>query len=160
MNYTINQKAWYVARVNFKTHKVEYLDNDRDVFYCEGVKGYATKAEAHQRADRYQGDLRNVFIQGPNYGRYRLEDRRSMYQKSFNTTLARFKIMDRFVFQATENQDELAAELRKMLHDFAISNGIWQFSGLSKMKDFIDLCSKYGALSDAEMVRLIYETKE
>ena len=160
MNYTINQKAWYVARVNFKTHKVEYLDNDRDIFYCEGVKGYATKAEAHQRADRYQGDLRNVFIQGPYYGRYRLDDRRSMYQKSFNTTLARFKIMDRFVFQATENQDELAAELRKMLHDFAIINGIRQLSSLSKMEDFIELCSKYGALGDAEMVRLIYETKE
>lgn len=151
--FYINQKAWFVARDNFKNHTIEYLDHDRDVFYLEGVAGYATKAEAYQRLDKYRGSLIGVFVQGPNYGRYSIQSRSVLVHQSFNTFICRLQIMDKMVAQDKGD----AEELRRTLHDFAIAEGIWSFSGLPKMKEFLMLCCKYDALSEKELARLIYD---
>lgn len=153
MSYLINQRAWYVARENYKNHTVEYLDDKRDVFYVEGVQGYPTKAEAQMRADNFQGDKRGVFLIGPNYGRYNLTDNRANPRKSFNVQLTRLQLMDRVATPETVD------ELRQMIRDFALTHGVWCMSNISLTRDLLTLVRKYNAITDAELVNLVYDTE-
>ena len=157
--YEVNQNAWFVARENYKDRTIEYLDNDRDLFYASGVLGFTTKIEAHDRADRYKGDKRGVFIMGPSYGRYRLTDARRTQRIPRNTTLNRFEIFDRLYTRETPSP-EVIEEFRVMLRDFALTYGLLCFSNVAKCKTFVSLCKKYNALSETDMVKVLYEVQE
>ena len=152
--FVYNQAAWFVARDNFKNHTIEYLDNERDVFYVEGVTGYTTKEEARERAERYKGDVRGLFIMGPKYGRYRILDARRPGRKPKNIQLARFEMFDRM--NERNPTPEAAEELRSMIRSFIKEEGIWCMSNLPKTRDLVSLILKYQVLTDAELVKVIY----
>ena len=154
--FHVNQRAWFVARENYAKHVVEYLDDLEDSFLIEGVGGYATKEEAHKRVDRYKGDKRGLFLIGPKYGRYHLGDKRPAQKNHLNTKLARFEILDRIAEREGARDNEIES-LRRLLKEFVIANGIWSFSNQQKTKDFLHLCRKYNALSDAELRKAVYE---
>lgn len=154
--FQLNQKAWFVARENFKNHTVEYLDDQHDVFYIKGVKGYATKTEAHERVDRYKGDTRGLFIVGPKYGRYNITDQRPDARHRQNTHLLRFEIMDRMIEREGASA-EVVEELRGLLKNFALTNGILCFSNLQKTKDFLNLLKKYNVLTKDELRKALYD---
>ena len=147
----INQGVWYVARENFKTHKLEYLDNERDLFYVEGVVGYTSKAEALVRVDKFVGDKSYMFIVGPQYGRYKITEARPAQRQSLNTQLLRFEYLDKVATPETVD------ELRRMLRDFALAQGVWQFSNIPKTKAFVGLLEKHGSLTDKELAWLVYD---
>lgn len=155
--YTTHQGAWYVAREDFKNHRVEYLDNDRDLFYVEGVLGYPNRGEANARALKFEGDKRQLFLIGPSYGRYRLANHSKMQalHQPKNTQLARFLMVDRILEK--ESSPELIDELRANMRDFALTHGVWKFSNQMKTRDFLRLCRKYNALTEFDLVRMIYE---
>lgn len=151
--YIINQRGWFVARENFKTHKLEYLHHKTDHWYLEGCQGYGCKAEALERADRYQGEDCYMFIIGPSYGRYRISSKRESQRsvQPLNTRLARLMLMDRV---ATEDD---VPELKRLLREFVMSHGVWCFSSQRKAREFIMMIGKYDVLTDAELARLMYE---
>ena len=153
----INQKFWFICRENKTNHTIEFLADAEDNFYLEGGTGYATKAEAQMRVDRYKGDLSCIFIQGPNFGRYRVETRKQEYKKSLNTHLARLRIIEKTMQQDLENQQIHLEKLRQDIRDLAYANGLWGFSGLPKMREFISLAREYNVFSDTELRKFIYE---
>lgn len=67
-----DKHGWRVGRIHM-TGRVEYLDNDRDVFYFEGVKGFKTRDELIIRMTRYKDDRRGLFIESPRHTRYKLK---------------------------------------------------------------------------------------
>lgn len=73
-----------------------------------------------------------------------------------NTKLARFEILDRIAEREGARDNEIES-LRRLLKEFVIANGIWSFSNQQKTKDFLHLCRKYNALSDAELRKAVYE---
>lgn len=154
--FHVNQRVWFVARENYVKHVVEYLDDVKDSFLIQGVPGYATKQEAHKRVDRYKGDKRGLFLIGPKYGRYHLGDKRSAQRRHHNTQLARFEILDRIAEREGARDNEIES-LRSILKDFVLTHGVWSFSNIQKTKDFLHLCRKYNALSDAELRKAVYE---
>lgn len=155
MSFQINQKAWYVCRDNFANNSIEYLDNDADVFVKHAL-GYPTKAEAQERADKYQFDKKGMFLQGPLYGRYRISDTRIIRKKSFNTELCRFEIMDKMVQQSIDKTTK-GLEMKETLRRFVYQEGVWNFTGLAKLQRFLYLCKKYEAFTDKELASIIYD---
>ncbi len=149
--------VWLIARYDLKGD-VEYLDNNQDLFYRVGVVGYVTKKEALDRLRKYKGSRDKLWIQGPHGGYYSATDsRRTRYvNQSHNSQVARFVLMDKSIIQ-NNNRSELVEEMRQLLNRFALEHGLWSFSGLAKMKQFLELCKKYNALSDSELRRAIYD---
>lgn len=68
-----NKHGWRVGRVHQETKRIEYLDNDRDVFYFEGVTGFKSRDELVARMTKYKDDKRGLFIESPRMTRYKLK---------------------------------------------------------------------------------------
>lgn len=114
---------WHIVRKNPISKEIEFLDQDRDLFYLVGAGGYESKRAALMRANKYQGNDKIYLLDARGSLRaIKIRDHMSIADQFEH-------LLDMEATMKTSEDPQVKAELRDELRvwtrQFVIDHGLW-----------------------------------
>lgn len=148
---------WHIVRKNPISKEIEFLDQDRDLFYLAGVEGYESKKAALIRANKYKGNDKIYLLDARG-------SLRSIKVRDHMSIADRFEhLLDMEATMKTSEDPQVKAELRDEFFNwvrmFIIDHGLWSLS-LKKTKMLFEIITEHDIMSPQYLYEVIKHGKK